>query len=121
MCILALTILLSAATTARPSCSATGQLTKCLEVALSTRQMEGCYAAVVERTDKELAAMVSLVRRTALGGSADHKPFRKAQSAWENYPKAECQVVYAHADGGSIRSVLAGACRVDLATRRTHD
>jgi uncharacterized protein YecT (DUF1311 family) len=71
--------------------------------------METCASRDLDTARQRLGAIVAEVRRL-LGGRPAAVAFEKAQSAWAEFVRADCDAVYANHEGGSIRSFAQTSC-----------
>lgn len=101
--------------------------------AMTTLDMNDCYADVLatsdERRARYLAAAIALAEANAeeMTQGADDMPpdtaviaqMRVSETAFEAYREAECGAVWEEWKGGTIRTLMALVCRIELTDRRT--
>lgn len=92
----------------------------------TTRSIEGCLQEEVSVWDRLLneAYQASRTALKAMDEGSQPGPFnrvealRDAQRAWVAFRDAECNLVYALYQDGSIRSVLHSTCNLELTAKR---
>ncbi len=98
----------------------------------STLGMSSCISAETLVWDRYLNAEYGKTMRWAKAADADdavHFPefarrtdtLRAAQRAWIAYRDAECGLAYALWGAGSMRTIVASGCMLDMTARRTID
>lgn len=89
--------------------------------AKTTVDMNLCLARASNAAELELNRyLVAARKRAATDGLAVAKAFDEAQGRWSAWRKGECDAVYAHWQGGTIRGAMLLNCRIALTEARTH-
>lgn len=87
----------------------------------TTRDVEQCLAADLDRADAELNRYYAAAtkRLTEQQDTAALAKLRTAERAWIAYRDAECDAVYQSWGQGTIRGAMILGCRIDLTKART--
>lgn len=92
---------------------------RCVETK-TTVEMETCLSRASNAAEVELNRYLVAARKRALAdGVMVGKAFDEAQGRWLAWRKGECDAVFAHWQGGTIRGAMALNCRIDLTQART--
>ncbi len=93
----------------------------------NTIEINECRAAERDRADAELKRYLEAARQRLTSEAADNPDVRealadldKSQAAWAAYRTAECDAIYDYWKAGTIRTVMALSCEIDLTRQRTH-
>lgn len=93
---------------------------RCVETK-TTVEMETCLARASNAAEVELNRYLLAARKRALAdGVMVGKAFDEAQGRWISWRKGECDAVYAHWQGGTIRGAALLTCRIELTEARIH-
>ena len=88
-----------------------------------TLTINPCAADDLADSEQRLTRYLSAAR-DKLTGEVESAPlakqFDEAQSEWETYRDAECNALYDYWSGGTIRTVMALRCKLNLTDERTH-
>ncbi|UYY76163.1 lysozyme inhibitor LprI family protein [Sphingomonas sp. R1] len=88
--------------------------------AKTTVDMNLCLARGSNAAEVEMNRyLVAARKRAAADGLAVTKAFDEAQGRWIAWRKGECDAVYAHWQGGTIRNAALLTCRIALTEART--
>jgi uncharacterized protein YecT (DUF1311 family) len=94
----------------------------------STPEVNACLARQADTAQAELDRYLATARaKLAHEGAepASDTPkllagFDAAEHAWEDYRKQQCDNIYVHWQGGTIRGAMALGCQISLTRQRTH-
>lgn len=88
--------------------------------AKTTVEMNTCLARASNAAELEMNRyLVAARKRAAADGAMVAKAFDEAQARWIAWRKGECDAVYAHWQGGTIRGAMLLGCRIELTEART--
>ena len=88
-----------------------------------TPTINRCAADDLGDSEQRLTRYLSVARDKLLAEAESvpvAKQFDEAQRAWETYRDAECDALYDYWSGGTIRTVMALRCKLNLTDERTH-
>lgn len=88
--------------------------------AMTTMDMNECYAQVLERAEARQAQYVAAALEKHAGAAEVAAGIRQSEEAFAAYRDAECANVFQKFIDGTIRGVMALGCRINLTDRRTH-
>jgi uncharacterized protein YecT (DUF1311 family) len=89
--------------------------------AKTTVEMNTCLARSSNAAEVEMNRYLGAARKRATAdGAAVARAFDEAQARWLAFRKGECDAVYAHWQGGTIRGTMLLTCRIALTQVRTH-
>jgi uncharacterized protein YecT (DUF1311 family) len=94
--------------------------------AMTTPQINACAAQRLEAETARMETYLSAARRRAVtqdeetAASSQRAYLDNAQSAWTAYADIVCDGVYDNWSGGTIRTVMALECRIQMTRERTH-
>jgi len=89
--------------------------------AKTTVDMNLCLARASNAAEVEMNTyLVAARKRAASDGVTVVKAFDEAQGRWIAWRKGECDAVYAHWQGGTIRNAALLNCRIELTQARVH-
>lgn len=88
--------------------------------AKTTIETNACLARESNAADVEMTRyLVAARKRAAADGAGVARAFDDAQARWVAWRKAECDTLYLHWQGGTIRNAMLLGCRIDLTQART--
>ena len=93
----------------------------CFTGAKNTLEINDCLAGQLGDERKRLGRYVGAVRRGIGKDTATLRQLDRAQRAWETFVTQDCDAVYSHWRGGSIRNAKSLLCSIDAVALRTHD
>jgi uncharacterized protein YecT (DUF1311 family) len=93
----------------------------------STPEINDCRAAELAKAEAELARYLAEARKRLKADGADDPGsaaalagLDKTETAWKAYREAQCDAVYDYWQAGTIRTVMALNCEIDLTRQHTH-
>lgn len=102
----------------------------CKEGALTTIEINECALLDLIREEARMNAYLAKARELAAETDRDSVEWgpqtrqveylAEAQAAWERYAEITCEAVYDTYAGGTIRTVMALGCKIEMTRERTH-
>ena len=94
----------------------------------STPEVNACLAQQADAAQTELHRYLATARHKLAREGADPASgtpkllagFDAAEHSWEDYRKRQCDNIYVHWQGGTIRTAMALGCHMSLTRQRTH-
>ena len=93
----------------------------------TTLQINDCRRAELTAAEQDLARYLAAARQRLTSEAADDEgakaalaDLNKTETVWEAYRRAQCDAVYDYWQSGTIRTVMALTCEVDLTRQHTH-
>lgn len=90
----------------------------CMNNASTTQAMQGCIAD--EYTSQDARLNQAYKKLTSALSASRKKELQAAQRLWIQYRDANCQF-YADPDGGSIATINAASCTLQMAAQRAQE
>ena len=93
----------------------------------TTLEINDCRSAQLTAAEKDLSRYLAAARKRLTSEAADDVGAKaaladldKTEAAWKIYRKAQCDAVYDYWQSGTIRTVMALTCEIDLTRQHMH-
>lgn len=93
----------------------------------NTLEINDCRSAELAAAEADLARYLAAARTRLKADGADDPgsaaalaDLDKTETAWKAYRTAQCDAVYDYWQAGTIRTVMALSCEIDLTRQHTH-
>ncbi len=85
----------------------------------TTLEINACFAARLERAEERMNRYLQAALQNNAGAPSVAAAIEASQQAFLAYRNAECGAVYEDWKDGTIRTVMALSCQIELTDRRT--